>query len=219
MSISYCCILEKTENILLCESTNFCSQWDEIKGLLTRINKGLYFNSFFIENDSRLIYRKKKSFFFIVIASVSTSDNKINKFMSKFIECVNFSFVPLDNRKLYHLCFQKETSSKLDNLISDVDSGLLMERDQFDFKYNSVKLDFNNNLQEKFNNFEEILIKSNTIIANTTPIKKVTKPRKKTSSRKSWRIYLYIFIFIMIVVYTIFSMLKCENLSILCETS
>ena len=216
MSISYCCILEKNNHILISESTKFSSFSKEVKALMTRINLGLLKNSFFIEKDLRLIYLRKKTIYFIIIVSVKMNDYKISKFMSKFIDSVESDIMKLfrQNNNLFDLCIQKEISFKLNKQISEFELELFMEKDIFQLENNGIKIDFKNNFREDFLDY---LVKSKTIIAKSTTLK--NNRQIKRSFSKSWPIYLFLILFVFIAVYFFLAFWKCGNLSILCETS
>ena len=224
MSISYCSVICKEENIMIAESTKCTSHWNKIKKLLDKINKGIFTNSFEIENDLMLSYVRTKTLIFIVISTSRINEDKINRIMTQLIEKLKNDFGGLDriieNKHIFKLCMQDDISPKLDKIISDFDSKVNNNKEIFkdmQLDVDGIRMSLNKNIREMLKDNEdlqEMLIKSNSLEANANIYKAESREVKNaTKCFKPWMAYSLIFVLICSILYLVFALTKWQHLS------
>ena len=230
MSINYCCIIAKKEKILLAESTTSVSSWSRITMLFQNIIHGkTNTGQVEIENDEILTYAKAKEIVLICRSEVKLGEEKPGRFLESFISLLKTEFGTLDyiidkNKPMNTNCLQKRLGFKLDTLLKDFETGLLVNKHvlkDMNHEMEGLKTTMNQNIKNMLkenDNLDELLIKSKKL-ENDAAIMKQEAVDLELNTRclRPWMAYSLIFLLVCSIVYVIFAIVKCGSLKIVCE--
>jgi hypothetical protein len=239
MNVEYACIMTKSDQLLLAQSTSFPSQEKRINKLLPTIMKGDITNVMEIENDRDVVYVKTKKLIFICV-SHKLIPEKTKMFMEQFISSTIKEFSGLDNilnmPSSNRLCLQNRLGTKINDLIFEANNGVYKNKTKsMIYEMNSGMLEIKKELQTNIKrmtqnevNLKELLLSSKKIQEDAEEHKQLaeevviaTKNLDPiplcTKSIRNCVIYIFISAVILFAVYTIFAIYRCGNMNLFCD--
>ena len=228
MTIFYCSLYSRTNQILLCESTKTSSFHKRIKGLFSVILKNGQEDTIEIENGELVTYLRTKKIIFICISNLSIGKQKPIRFIQNLAKGVikdnNGLDMLTDKDSIKKMCLQEKYETFLNNFLDDYDTGINNNNElisNMTNDLNEMKKELNTTIMNVINNKEgldELLLVSKDIKTNAKEYKQNAKELEvQTRCCKPWMIILSIVLLILFIVYTIFALYLCGSMSLFCE--
>jgi hypothetical protein len=228
MSIIYCSVIAKNEKILLTESTTSESFNNRIKSLYNQIIKKNVCDTIEIENGQLVTFLKTKKIIFTCISPVKYGEERPRKFIEQFAAMIIKdsggveNIIPKD--QVSKLCLQSKFDLQINKLIKDYDTGMYGSKeiiDEAQNDLNDIKHEMGKNIKKMVANqteLDEMLLVSQKIKTKAKEYKEDANTlERQTRFCKPWMIICLIVILISIIVYFIFALYLCGNLSVTCE--
>lgn len=226
MTITYCSLIGKADKVLLAQSTLSDSYDIRIKNLTNTINKGQVSDIIEIENDQLVTYLRTKKVIFICVSPSKHGDERPRRFLEQYISSMVQEFGSIDNilpKEPKKLSLQTKLSLKMNSLIESFDTGMYKNKAMIrgmNDDLTEIKQDLSNNIKKLVkngDNLDEMLLVSKKINIEAKEYKEGAEELEyETRCIKPWMMYTFIVVLVLIIVYTVFAISRCGNLSIFC---
>jgi hypothetical protein len=231
MSISYCSLYSKPDKILLAESTSVNSPDHRIHNLLGTIIKSNNLTDIIeIENKQLVTYLKAKKLILICTSHKDDGEERPKRFMEQFFTKIKNIYpdigtvIPSQPQYVFKLCLQSQLGKELNGLIESFDTGIYKNKAlvmQINHDLNDIKTDITIGIKKvvKGNeDMQQLLLTSQKISSGAKEYyENVVELEKETRCLKPWMVYVLIGMFALLVVYVVFALYRCGNLSMFCE--
>ncbi len=228
MSITYCSLIAISSHILLSESTKSESYNKRIKNLFSKILKKNICDTIEIEGDQIVTFLRTKKILFICVSDIKQGEERPRRFIEKLATMVIKEFDGIDNiiplEHVNHLCLHTKLESKLNHILEDYETGLYTNKEHItniNKDLEEMKQNMNSNIKKLVSNtneLDELLIITKKINDKAHDYKENAKELElQTRCIKPWMVILFIVIMVSFVVYTIFALYLCGNMSLFCE--
>ena len=205
MKINYCCLISKSDKVLLAEYPQGGSNWMRINNLLNKIYTGTSSSQINIENNIMVSYIRTP---LIIFVCVSTKNNDDNVFLQSLINSLKTEYNSLEkileNKIINKLCLQPNIGPFIDKF---------MHEHNMEERNNKFDETFDKNFLRIVDNINEPLV-NNSITMQTY---KEPKIKNKNKCIKITVIVISIILILVIIAYILISFIRCGNFYILCD--
>jgi hypothetical protein len=231
MSVEYCCLIAKKEKVIISES-NYKDNPSYSKRILPTVPtmiSGHMMDFIEIEMEKAISYFRTKRIVFVCVQSAKVGKEKPKRFLEQMVILINNEYGNINGMldsipKISKNCLQDRLEDKFNKLLDDFDTGLYNNRGSIatmNADISEMKLDLNNQIKiilDNNNNLNELLVVSQKIQTNAEDFKANAKVLEyETRCFKPWMVYTIIVLTVAFIVFIIFALVKCGNLSIACN--
>lgn len=230
MSITYCCLISRSEKLLLAESSSKENYDKKVFKLFQTIMKENVNDIIEVDDNFILTYIRTKKIVFICLSHKYMGEDRPRRFIEHFVNLVINEYKSIDNviphnpNEQIKLCLQKTLGEKLVTLLDSYDSSMYKNKQKINHltnDMNEIKVNMNHQIKKMVHNnesLESLLATSQHLKKDANEYKQNAKElEKETRCFKPWMGYALIVIAIMLIVYAVFSLYHCGNLSIVCS--